>query len=58
MVVIRRELPRTRLADWFEINLPQWHFDEDSPFRMPFGRFNAHASQAVVTAGTAITVPS
>jgi hypothetical protein len=39
MVVIRRELPRTRLAGLFEIALPQWHIDEDSPFRVPFGRF-------------------
>ena len=40
MVVIRRELPSdsvTRVCS--EIDLPQWHIDEDSPFRVPFGRF-------------------
>jgi hypothetical protein len=40
MVVIRRELPSdsvTRVR--CEIDLPQWHIDEDSPFRVPFGRF-------------------
>jgi hypothetical protein len=40
MVVIRRELPSdsvTRVRR--EIDLPQWHIDEDSPFRVPFGRF-------------------